>query len=70
MLFSIKLIFALAFAAAGAGAILVAYKKWTWVMKILLGKERVQNLGTNTLALGFYIGGGVLILVALLLLAP
>jgi hypothetical protein len=70
MLFSIKLIFALVLTILGGGAILVAYKKWTWVMKIVLGKERVQSLGTTTLALGFYIGGGTLILLALLLLAP
>jgi hypothetical protein len=67
---SIKLLFALALAVAGGAAILVAYKKWTWMMKMVLGKERVMSLGTNTLAIGFYIGGGTLILLALLLLAP
>lgn len=69
ILFSIKLLFALVFVVAGGGAILVAYKKWAWVMKIIVGQERMQSLGTKTIGLGFYILGGTLILLALLLLS-
>jgi hypothetical protein len=69
ILFSIKLLFALVFVVAGGGAILVAYKKWAWVMKIIVGQERMQSLGNKTIGLGFYILGGTLILLALLLLS-
>lgn len=66
MLHSIKLLVSLVLLLGGGGAIFVGYKKWAWVMRLIFGKERVANKGTNMMAYYLYIIGGVLILLAIL----
>lgn len=68
MLFTLRLIVALVVAAAGSAALLVAYNKWVWAMKMVFGRERVQKMGSSTISLILYIVGGALLLNALFII--
>ena len=60
----------LVLAILGVVAFIAGYTKYGFVLKLLFGKERVKSTGTKWLALYLYIGAGVLLFIALLLLIP
>jgi hypothetical protein len=69
MFASIKILVSLILLIAGGASIFVAYKKWVWVMKMIFGRERVENKGTNMVSIYLYVAGGILIFLALLVIA-
>jgi len=60
----------LVLAIVGVAAFLAGYTKYGFVLKLIFGKERVKSTGTKWLSLYLYIGAGVLLFIALLLLLP
>ena len=68
MLFSLKMIIALAMILAGAGAILIGNKQWRFAIRMIFGKEKLKKRGTKTLGFYLYLIGGALILVGLLVI--
>lgn len=70
MITSIKMFMGLVLALTGVAAFLAGYTKYGFVLKLIFGKERVKSTGTKWLSLYLYIGAGVLLFIALLLLLP
>jgi uncharacterized membrane protein YidH (DUF202 family) len=70
MITSIKMFMGLVLAILGVIAFIAGYTKYGFILKLIFGKERVKSTGTKWLALYLYIGAGVLLFIALLLLIP
>ncbi len=70
MITSIKMFIGLVLAIIGVIAFIAGYTKYGFILKLIFGSERVKSSGSKWLALYLYIGAGVLLFIALLLLIP
>jgi hypothetical protein len=70
MITSIKLFMGFVLAILGLLAFFAGYTKYGYLLKLIFGSERVKEKGNKWLALYLYIGAGVLMFLALLLLLP
>jgi hypothetical protein len=70
MFTTIKMFMGLVLAILGVATFLAGYTKYSFVLKMIFGKERVKSTGTKWLALYLYVVAAVMLFIALLLLIP
>ena len=58
----------LAMILVGAASILIGYKRWGFLMKLIVGRDRYKKRGSKMAAWYMYLIGGALILVGLLVI--